>query len=126
MEKPIDVKKMKLTEAWNKFVLLKVATLIWRLLHDRMSSKDNLHMQEVLNDNQFEFSYVCGLIESVYHIFFECDFSFQVCFKTLRWLNVSTVMHNVGMSNFQQFRGLCGKGKNRVDKFSVISLLAFG
>ncbi|XP_058733344.1 uncharacterized protein LOC131604950 [Vicia villosa] len=65
------------SEAWNRFIPLKVAVLVWRLFQNKIASKDNLVKRGVLNQTQSDCPYGCAVTENASHIFFECIFFMQ-------------------------------------------------
>ncbi|XP_058726814.1 uncharacterized protein LOC131598205 [Vicia villosa] len=107
-------------EAWNRFIPLKVAVLVWRLFQNKIASKDNLVKRGVLNQTQSDCPFRCAVTENASHIFFECSFPMQVWASVLRWLNIHTAMHNNAIENYHQFKGLCGMGRMQAEKFCVI------
>lgn len=56
-------------KVWNKVIPLKVSCMMWRLLSNRIPTKDNLAKMEVLSLGQLECSGECGSEESVFHFF---------------------------------------------------------
>jgi len=60
--------------AWLKHVLLKVSMFVWRLLRNRLPTKDNLLRRRVITHDDTICAGGCGCPESSGHLFFHCDF----------------------------------------------------
>ena len=58
---------------WHKNVPLKVVLFVWRLLHDRLPTKDNLHRRHVIDSDTQICVSGCGLIETSTHLFLHCN-----------------------------------------------------
>lgn len=43
---------------------MKISVLVWRLLQDRLPTKFNLFLRNVLGSDQIQCSYGCGEVES--------------------------------------------------------------
>lgn len=61
-----------LSVACNNLVPLKVAALVWRLLQNKIPSKDNFIKRGSLSESHSGGSSLCGLAESACHLFFDC------------------------------------------------------
>jgi len=83
---------------WHKNVMLKVSIFAWRLLQSRLHTKDILGRHGVLLDEGFMRVSRCGGVESVHHLFLNCNI---FCF--LRYL----VCDWVGVSDSGSFPSLC-------------------
>lgn len=93
---------------------------MWRLLQNRIPSRDNLIKRGVLNESQKFCPFDCGKEENVSHLFFECKLASEIWQKVINWLNVSAVLHNTVKQDFTQFKGLIDSGKVLTERFSVI------
>jgi len=57
---------------WHKHVPLKVSILVWRLLRNRLSTKENLVMRGIIpHDSRFCVT-GCGASKSAHHVFLPC------------------------------------------------------
>jgi hypothetical protein len=106
--------------AWNELVPLKVAVLVWRLLQNKVPTKDNLVKRGILSETQTSCPFGCGKEETISHVFFECTAAAEVWQEILRWLKIKTALHNTTLQNYYQFAGLIAKGRVRIERFSVI------
>jgi len=57
---------------WHKYVPVKVSFLAWRLLRDRLPTKDNLLQRGVLQQTVLQCVTGCGDTETASHLFFHC------------------------------------------------------
>lgn len=72
-----------LSSVWKYVVTSKVALFCWMVFLDRLSTKDNLSIRNVVVDNcRYTFCENCE--GSVLHFFYQCPFSKAV------WKNVAT------------------------------------
>ncbi|PNX56549.1 70 kDa peptidyl-prolyl isomerase, partial [Trifolium pratense] len=58
---------------WHSQVSLKVSISAWRLLRDRLPTKDNLVTRGVLSSTAHSCVFGCGEAESVHHLFISCS-----------------------------------------------------
>jgi hypothetical protein len=110
----------ELADVWNDLIPLKVSVLVWRLMQNRIPTKDNLVKRGVLTESQKLCSFGCGKEENASHVFYECKLAAEVWQQVLKWLNISSALQNTALSNFLQFKGLIASGRVRTDRFSVI------
>ncbi|OMO57964.1 reverse transcriptase [Corchorus capsularis] len=69
---------------WGALVLPKVKFFLWRLVSNILPSKSQLQVRGVQIDSVCD---VCGNDESsVYHIFFDCPFSYRVWGQSCPWI----------------------------------------
>ena len=59
---------------WHKDVPLKVVLFAWRLIRDRLPTKDNLLRRGVIHFDSRLCVAGCGTIETSYHLFLHCNF----------------------------------------------------
>jgi len=57
---------------WHKQIFLKVFIFVWRLLQNRLSSKDNLMAHEIIHSDTQACVSGCGGIETTQHMFLSC------------------------------------------------------
>jgi len=74
---------------WRKDVPLKVSIFAWRLLRNRLTTKDNLYRRRIIQEEAQLCISGCGKIEMTDHLFLHCDVFGQVL--QLVWLGVSSV-----------------------------------
>ncbi|XP_024640724.1 uncharacterized protein [Medicago truncatula] len=105
---------------WHKEVPLKVVLFAWRLLRDRLPTKDNLHRRHVLGvDDQYCVG-GCGLVETSNHLFLHCNIFGSVWNYIFQWIGIATVMPFDVTGLFKQFTLLGGFSKSRQSILQVI------
>ena len=75
-------------DVWHKQVSSKVSIFAWRLLRNRLPTKDNLVRRQILHHDDTVCVTVCGSIETADHLFFTCDIFSRVWFLVLHWLHL--------------------------------------
>lgn len=106
--------------AWNRLVPLKVSVFVWRLLQNKLPTRDSLIKRGILDVSQNSCPFGCGKEENANHIFFECLIAMVAWSEILRWLSLSSVFHNSIVLHFHQFAGLLRCGRVSKDRPSVI------
>lgn len=104
-----------LQQVWNKLVPLKVTTFVWKLMQNRVPTKDNLIKRGTLRDTESICPACSQMEESANHLFFECDVTYKAWAGCLNWLGVTSALHRDSRANFLQFMGLvvhCKIGKS--------------
>ena len=88
-------------ELWKLKVPSKVAMFAWRLLIDRLPTKDNLRRKQVeLNDYLCPF---CSSVEeSASHLFFHCSKVLPLWWESLSWVNMVVVFPQHPRQHFIQ------------------------
>ena len=72
---------------WNKAVTPRSRFVVWLACQERLKTKQRLKNMEVMND---ETCPICGTqTESIVHLFFQCDFSYQCVEALKRWVGVN-------------------------------------
>lgn len=108
---------------WHHQVPLKVSLFAWRLLRDRLPTKDNLVRRRVIDSEASLCVSDCGMSETAQHLFLSCD-AFSPLWSLVRqWLGIIGVDTNVLLDHFLQFVNLIGGGKTTRDFFQLIWLL---
>ncbi|GAU34179.1 hypothetical protein TSUD_162800 [Trifolium subterraneum] len=78
---------------WDSPAPLKVVVFSWRLLHDRVPTKENLIVRGVLPRESSGSCVWCGDIrESSAHLFLHCKVALVVWYEIFRWLGVVIVI----------------------------------
>jgi len=54
---------------WIKMIALKVNIFVWRLMQNRISTKDSLHRRHILDVSDVYCSTVCSSLEDIHHLF---------------------------------------------------------
>jgi hypothetical protein len=95
-------------------VPLKVTVFAWRLLRERLPTKDNLLRCSILHhDNQLCVG-GCGMEETTYNLFFSCPILDTIWYQLRGWSGVSRVDPMFLFEHFLQFDQL---GGNHTDAF---------
>ena len=105
---------------WHKDVPLKVVLFVWRLLRDRLPTKDNLHRRNVLDFDAQMCVDGCGLTESSTHLFLHCSLFGSIWNHIFHWLGVVSVFPQDVTRFFKQFSLLGGVSKSRQSMLQVI------
>ena len=82
-------------DVWHKNVPLKVVLFAWRLLRNRLPTKDNLVRRRVLHYDANLCVGGCGFQESATHLFLNCAIFGNLWVNVLQWLNISFVAPEV-------------------------------
>lgn len=83
-------------KVWNRAIPLKVSCMLWRLLSNIISKKDNLAKRVELMLGQLWCFGECGSEESVSHTFFECPFFADAWSHICKWFDDVYAFYNVG------------------------------
>lgn len=91
-----------LSIVWKVPVPSKVALFCWRLLLDRLPTKDNLIRRNVvINNSRCSLCDSCD--ENVVHLFFHCDFSKCIWKEILSWIGIVDVIAVGGVQHFWEY-----------------------
>jgi len=121
---------------WLKEVPLKVSLFAWRLLQNRIPTKDNLMCRQVLSvndelctggcgsteDRDQPCTGGCGSTEDRDHLFVSCNFYGNIWVLIRGWLGIPTVTSPNLLSHLRHFSGLGGGSKFIVLAFKMIWL----
>jgi len=58
---------------WNKVMSLKVSLFAWKIINNRITTKDNLIRRGVTHSNSLCVG-GCGQEETINHLFMDCEF----------------------------------------------------
>ena len=56
-------------DVWHRYIPTKLSLFVWRLLRNRLPTKDNLMRQRVIQVNDTACAYGCGDLEPTTHLF---------------------------------------------------------
>jgi len=77
-------------QIWHKEAPLKVTIFVWRLLRERLPTKDNLLACGILHhDNQLCGG--CGMEETTNHLFISCPIFGTIWYQVRCWFGISRV-----------------------------------
>ncbi|GAU33103.1 hypothetical protein TSUD_259540 [Trifolium subterraneum] len=98
---------------WHKQVPLKVSVLAWRMLHNRLPTKDNLVARNIISlDARFCVT-GCGEPETVNHLFLSCPVFAPLWTLVRSWLGIGPANAELLHDHFAQFVGSLGGSRNR-------------
>jgi len=96
-------------DIWHMHILLKVSPLVWRLLHNRLPTKDNLLRCDVLHSTDITCATTrCDSTETTSHLFLHCDTSRELWSKVWNWIGISLVTPVHLRHHFTQFTLMAG------------------
>jgi len=72
---------MDVDEVWHNSIPSKVFVLVWRLLRNRVPTKDNLVHRGVLASTDSACVGGCGTTETAKHLFFHCNISRELWYQ---------------------------------------------
>jgi len=108
---------------WHKDIPLKVVLFAWRLICDRLPTKDNLFRRGVIDDDARLCFGGCGSLESSPHLFLHCNIFGEVWYFIHRWLGVCSALPSVPADYLNQF-GFIG-GMCSIRRKSLMHLIWF-
>jgi len=88
---------------WQKYVPLKVVVFVWRLLQNRLPTKDNLLRRGVLHTDTCQCVSGFGSMKTVNHLFLHCSVFGTVWNYILCWIGLSTAVPLTISDHFSQF-----------------------
>ena len=106
--------------AWLKHVPLRVSIFVWRLLRNRLPTKDNLVRRRVLHHDDIYCIGSCGVQESTCHLFFRCTIFGGVWHMVYQWLDISFIPPNSVFDHLHQFGHMAGLPRYTHSFFRVI------
>ena len=95
-------------DLWNKQVPLKVFVFVWRLLHNRIPTKDNLIHRRIIPIDDTACIGGCGSSETSDHLLFRCDHFDMVWHRIYQWLGISFIVPASIRDHLHQFGHLAG------------------
>jgi hypothetical protein len=98
---------------WHKQVPLKVSVLAWRLLRNRLPTKDNLVTRNIIpNDVRFCVN-GCGELETANHLFLLCPVFAPLWTLTASWIGIAPACSELVHDHFTQFVASLGGSRAR-------------
>jgi hypothetical protein len=105
---------------WLKHVPSKVSVFVWRLLRNRLPTKDNLIRRMVLHQEDNDCVGGCGSPETAVHIILQCDF-FGIMWQLIyKWVGISFISPDLVVDHFYHFGHLAGLPRYTYIYFQVI------
>jgi hypothetical protein len=106
--------------AWLKQVPLKVSIFVWRLLRNRLPTKDNLFRRRALHQDDIYCIGGCGSMESTCHLLIRCDIFGSVWYRVYRWLGIYFISPDSVSDHLHQFGHMAGLPRFTHSYFKVI------
>lgn len=95
-------------DVWHKTIPTKVSMLVWRLLWNRVLTKDNLLQRRVLASNDTTCMGGCGATETAQHLFLHCNISKDLWYQVWNWLGIFSVPAGELRHHFTHFTKMAG------------------
>jgi len=108
---------------WHTKVPVKVSILAWRLLRDRLPTKDNLLSRGIITGDIISCLAGCGHVETIQHLFLHCDISSSLWQQVRLWIGVVGVDHQSIPDHFVHFTNYYGGLKEHRSFWLLIWLL---
>jgi hypothetical protein len=108
---------------WHKHVPLKVSIFVWRLLRDRLLTKDNLVSRGIIAPAAHLCVSGCGGVESTQHLFLSCSFFGSLWSLVRSWIGFSSMDSQTLFDHFLQFTFSSGGFRARQSFLQFIWLL---
>jgi hypothetical protein len=99
----INMDRDLVDDVWLNHVPSKVSLMAWRLLRNRLPTRDNLIRRRVLHLDASTCVRGCGESETTLHLFLLCDFSNGLWMEVRHWLGIYVVFPADLRQHFQQF-----------------------
>jgi len=107
-------------DVWHKFIPSKVSLFVWRLLRNRLLTKDNLLRRSIIQYNDIMWVADCGTSETATHLFLGCRISTSVWYHVLNWLGTLSVAPGVLRDHCIQFSNMAGIPRTIHKYFKVV------
>jgi len=78
-------------DVWLKHLPSKVSLMVWRLLRNRLPTRDNLLRRGVIHIDASTCAAGCGASETTLHLFLKCDVSSRLWIDVRLWLGIYDV-----------------------------------
>ena len=99
---------------------LKVSVFVWRLLRNRLPTKDNLLRRHIIHANDLACVTGCGASETATHLFIVCDLAYTLWVLVCNWIRLSMVPPCQLRDHFIQVSFMAGMPRGTHSFFKVI------
>ena len=106
-EQPYEVQHLGFHQLWDIKIPPRALSFAWRLLWDRLPTKDNLSRRQIQTDSDL-CPFCHSQPESASHLFFTCDKVLPLWWKFFSWVKEVRVIHCRLMDNFLQHSSTTG------------------
>jgi len=86
------VDRSEVDDVWLKQIPSKVSLLVWRLLRNKLPTKDNMAQRGDLASTDMACLAGCDTTETVTHLFLHCTISSDLWSKVWNWLGITSVL----------------------------------
>lgn len=95
-----EEKEDSFSRIWNNLVPRKIIVHAWRVLWERLLTKTKLQSRGVAIANNDINCILCEeKAETVRHIFFECQYSYQIWMECSKWMGIPMAFPSKPLSN---------------------------
>ena len=115
-----QVNRNRVDDVWHRYIPVKVSLLVWRLLRNRLPTKDNLMRQSILHVNDSVCATGCGITEIATHLSLDCEMSYGLWLHVWNWVGLSVVPPGQIHDHFTQFSFMAGMPRGAHLFFKVI------
>ena len=98
----------------------------WRLLRQRLPTRDNLLRKGIIRQDGTSCIRGCGFSETAAHLILQCDVFGSVWYYVYQWVGISFIAPATVGDHFQHFGQLAGLSRSTHSFLTVICMLVFG
>jgi len=110
----------QVVDVWHQYIPSKVSVFVWRLLRNKLPTKDNLVWRRILSQEDAICVFGCGSQETVTHLFLGCDVFGSLWSLVWHWLWISSVSSGELFQHFTQFTNMSGLPRRTHMFFRII------
>ena len=107
-------------DVWHKSIPSKVSFLVWRLLRNRVPTKDNLLHHGILHSTDTACVGGCGTTETANHLFLHYNISSELWYQVWKWIHIFSVHAGELRHHFIQFTKMAGMPRTTHYYFKII------
>jgi hypothetical protein len=107
-------------DIWHQQIPSKISVFVWRLIRNRLPTKDNLVRRRVLSQEEAACVFGCGSPETANHLFLGCAAADSLWSQVWLWLGISFVSHADIFHHYTQFVNLPGLHSSTLMFFRII------
>jgi len=104
----VQIDRSLVNDVWHRFIPAKVSLFVWRLLRNRLPTRDNLVRRNILQPPLSLCPFGCNEPESARHLFLECTTSNFLWSQVTSWLGISMVFPLDLRDHLYQFSHMAG------------------
>jgi len=107
-------------DIWHQQIPSKVSVFVWRLLRNRLPTKDNLLRRRIISHEDSACVTGCEKQETANHLFLGCDIFGLLWAQVWLWLGISSVSQVDITQHFTQFINMPGMPRSSTLFFRII------